>query len=155
MIPFAICAWIAVVALLVATIVRKGQVPMATRPPWHRAGGPYRSRQGVLLGVCKGIADHLEFPVFWMRALFVVLMLLTAVWPMVIVYFVLALLMKPEPALPLQSEADMEFYNALAASRPMALNRLRAGLDKLDRRIRRLEDVVTARDYDWERRLNE
>ena len=90
-----------------------------------------------------------------MRVLFIVLTVCTGVWPMVILYFVVALVMKPEPAMPLQSEADVEFYNALATSRPMALNRLRGGLDKLDRRIRRLEDVVTARGYDWERRLNE
>ena len=30
-----------------------------------------------------------------------------------------------------------------------------ASFENLDRRIRRMEDIVTAPDYDWDRRLNE
>ena len=30
--------------------------------------GLYRSRNGVLLGVCRGIADYFDFSVFWIRA---------------------------------------------------------------------------------------
>jgi phage shock protein C len=36
----------------------------------------------------------------------------------------------------------------------MATQRLKRMFDNLDRRIRRMEDTVTARDYDWDRRLN-
>jgi phage shock protein C len=129
--------------------------PMAASDDWRRRGGPYRARDGLLLGVCKGCARYLEFSVFWLRLIAVVLMFFTGIWPMIIVYFAAALIMKPEPVLPFQTEEDAEFYNTLAASQPMALNRLKTSLEKLDRRIRRLEDVVTARDYDWERRLNE
>jgi phage shock protein C len=129
--------------------------PAAPSTDWRRVGGPYRARDGLLLGVCKGCAQYLEFSAFWLRLIAVVLMFFTGIWPMIIVYFVAALIMKPEPVLPLDSEEDAEFYNTLAASRPMALNRLKTSLERLDRRIRRLEDIVTARDYDWDRRLNE
>jgi phage shock protein C len=128
---------------------------MTTQNDWRRSGGPYRARDGLILGVCKGIARHLDFPVFWVRIIVVALTVLTWVWPVVILYVVAALIMKPEPVLPLQSEEDAEFYNCLATSRQMALHRLQTGLERLDRRIRRIEDVVTARGYDWERRLNE
>jgi len=37
----------------------------------------------------------------------------------------------------------------------MALHRLKRTFDNLDRRIQRIESIVTARDYDWERRLRE
>lgn len=37
----------------------------------------------------------------------------------------------------------------------MALNRLKRSFDNLDRRIRRMEHIVTTREYDWERKLNE
>jgi phage shock protein C len=37
----------------------------------------------------------------------------------------------------------------------MALQRLRHVFDKLDRRVQRVEDTVTAREYDWERRLRQ
>jgi phage shock protein C len=36
----------------------------------------------------------------------------------------------------------------------MAIRRLKRTFDNLDRRIRRIEDIVTARDYEWEQRLN-
>jgi phage shock protein C len=118
-------------------------------------GGPYRARDGLVLGVCEGIARHLNVSVFWLRVVAIVLMLATGFWPVVLVYFGAALLMKTEPVLPVRSEDEAEFYHTLATSRRMALHRLRAGLDRVERRIRRLEDAVTARDYDWERRLDE
>jgi phage shock protein C len=37
----------------------------------------------------------------------------------------------------------------------MALHRLKKTYDNLDRRIRRMEDIVTAKDYDWDYRLRE
>jgi phage shock protein C len=37
----------------------------------------------------------------------------------------------------------------------MALHRLKRTYDNLDRRIQRMESIVTSREYDWDRRLNE
>ena len=116
--------------------------------------GLYRSRSGKILGVCKGLAEYFDFPVFWMRIIALALLVFSGIWPMVILYFVAALLMKPEPVLPLETEGEQEFYNSYATSRSMALHRLKRTYDNLDRRIRRMEDIVTAREYDWERRLN-
>jgi phage shock protein C len=30
-------------------------------------GGLYRSRNGAILGVCRGIAEHFDLSVFWVR----------------------------------------------------------------------------------------
>jgi phage shock protein C len=117
--------------------------------------GPYRSRTGMILGVCKGIAEYLDFSVFWMRAIALTLLLFSGIWPIVGLYLLMALLMKPEPVLPLKTEAEREFYNSYASSQTMALHRLKRTFDNLDRRIRRMENIVTAREYDWERRLND
>jgi len=117
--------------------------------------GLYRARDGKIFGVCKGIANYLDVSVGWTRVLVVVTALFTSVWPAILVYVLAALLIKPEPILPLQSDDDREFYNSYVSSRPMALHRLKQTFDRLDRRIRRMEDIVTARDYDWERRLNQ
>ncbi len=117
--------------------------------------GVYRSRSGMILGVCKGIAEYLDVSVFWTRAVVVGLLIFTAVWPIVLLYILAALLMKPEPVLPLETESDREFYNSYTSSRAMALHRLKRTFDGLDRRLRRMESIVTAREYDWERRLNE
>ncbi len=116
--------------------------------------GLYRSRHGIVLGVCKGIAEFLDFSEFWTRVIVLSLLIFTGIWPVVGLYFLAALLMKPEPVLPLKSEEDQEFYNSYVNSRGMALRRLKRASDALDRRIQRMEDIVTAREFDWERRLN-
>ncbi|MBI5093148.1 MAG: PspC domain-containing protein [Candidatus Hydrogenedentes bacterium] len=114
----------------------------------------YRSRNGVIFGVCRGVAEYMGFDVFWTRV--AALAVLFFVWPVLgWVYVLAALLMKPEPVIPLTSEEDSEFYDSYTRSRTMALHRLKRTFDALDRRIQRMESIVTARDYDWDRRLSE
>jgi phage shock protein C len=114
----------------------------------------YRSRRGMIFGVCQGMGDYLDFSVFWLRAFMILTTLFSGVFPMVLVYVVSALVIKPEPVVPFQSQDDHEFYNSYVSDRTMALYRLKKTFDGLERRIRRMEDIVTARDYDWESRLN-
>ncbi|MCC6143973.1 MAG: envelope stress response membrane protein PspC [Candidatus Hydrogenedentes bacterium] len=116
--------------------------------------GPYRSRRGVIFGVCRGLADYFDFSVFWMRIFFVGGFVFTGFWPVGILYIAMGLLMKPAPVVPFASEEDAEFYHSYTSSRTMALNRLKRTFDNLDRRVQRMEDVVTTRAYDWEKRLN-
>ncbi len=59
--------------------------------------GLYRSRNGVIMGVCRGLADYFDFSVFWIRAIAVILFIFTGFWPVVAIYFLAALLMKSEP----------------------------------------------------------
>ena len=119
----------------------------------ERKGGPYRARDGMILGVCAGLADYFDMSVFWIRVIAVVVMLVTGLWPIVGIYFVAALLMKPAPVMPLRTEADEEFYNSFTSSRRMALHRLERTYERLDRRIRRMEGIVTQREYQWRQRL--
>jgi phage shock protein C len=101
------------------------------------------------------VAEYLDFSVFWTRAITVALFFFTGMWPIVGIYVLAALLMKPEPLLPLETDEELEFYSSYVNSRAMALQRLRGVFDKLDRRVQRVEDAVTAREYDWERRLRQ
>lgn len=119
------------------------------------AKGLYRSRNGVIFGVCLGIANYLDVSVFWTRVIAVLILFFTGIWPILGLYILAALLMKPAPVVPFQSPEDAEFYSSYTASRTMALQRLKRTYDNLDRRIQRIESIVTARDYDWERRLRE
>ena len=119
---------------------------------YHRS--LYRSRDGMIFGVCRGLADYYGFSVFWTRALAVFAFFLSGIWPAIGLYIIAALVMKIEPVLPLENEEDREFYHSYASSRSMALHRLKRTYDNLDRRLQRLEGTVTAREYDWEERLN-
>jgi len=114
--------------------------------------GLYRSRRGVLLGVCRGLAEYFDFSVTWVRILTVVAFIFTGFWPVGVLYIVMALVMKPAPAVAPQTEDEEEFYHSYADSRKMALGRLKRTYDTLERRLRRLEDVVTSRDFDWDQR---
>ena len=115
--------------------------------------GIYRSRQGAIFGVCRGLAEHFDFSVFWVRFMTAVLLVVAGLWPATVLYILAALLMKPEPIRPLSSLEEQEFYEGYLSSRHEAARRLKHRYDGLEKRIRRVEDVVTSREYDWERRL--
>ena len=120
---------------------------------YHRHGH-YRSRDGAILGVCRGLADYAEISPFWVRFGFVVLALSTAIFPVALVYIILAIVLRPEPVLSPESDDDWAFYDVYASSRATALSQLKRKLERLDRRARRIEDIVTARGFDWDQRLN-
>ncbi len=124
-------------------------------PHDHNVKRLYRSRSGMIFGVCRGMAEYLDFSVGGLRLIAIFLSLFTGIWPLVGAYIIAALIMKPEPVIPFREDTDQEFYESYVNSRSMALHRLKRTFDNLERRIRRLESMVTARDYDWERRLNE
>ena len=117
-------------------------------------GGLYRSRDGVILGVCRGIAEYFDFSVFWTRAIAIVLLFFTGFWPITILYLISALLMKPRPVIPIETEDHQEFYDSYIHSRGHAADRLKRRYEHLERRLRRLEDLVTTREFDWDSRLN-
>lgn len=119
----------------------------------NRYRGMYRSRNGAVFGVCRGLSNHFDFSLFWVRVIAFTLLVLTGVWPGVVLYILAALLMKPEPVLPVSSDAEREFYNQYSDSHHEAAERLRRRYDHLEKRIRRMEDVVTSREFDWDSRL--
>ena len=117
-------------------------------------GGLYRSRQGIILGVCRGIAEYFNFSIFWTRAIVLALLFLSGFWPILGLYFLAALLMKPEPVVTIHTEEEREFYDSYVHSRKGAADRIKRRYANLERRIQRLENTVTAPEFDWERRLH-
>lgn len=117
-------------------------------------GGFYRSRNGIILGVCRGLAERFDFSVFWVRLIVLVLLIFTGFWPTGVLYFVAAFLMKPEPVIPIEADDEQEFYDSYLRSREMAADRIKRRYENLERRIQRLEHNVTAPEFDWEKRLN-
>lgn len=116
--------------------------------------GIYRSRSGAILGVCKGLAEHFDFSIFWTRVIALILLFVAGFLPAIGLYLLAALLMKPEPAVPIHDAAEKEFYDSYANSRQGAVQRLKRRYENLQRRIQRMEHIVTSSEYDWENRLN-
>ena len=69
-----------------------------------RQRGIYRSRDGVIFGVCQGLANHFDFPVFWVRMMLVFMFIFTGFWPVIGVYLIAAFMMKPEPVRPIATD---------------------------------------------------
>ena len=115
--------------------------------------GLYRSRSGIIMGVCRGVGDFLNFSVFWIRAILVILFLFSGFFPVVVLYFIAALLMKPEPVIRYHQHDKEEFCDAYArTSRPSSAH-IKKHQQILERRLRNLENTVTSKEYDWEQRL--
>lgn len=108
----------------------------------------YRSRQGILMGVCRGIAEHFHFSVFWTRMIVFLLFLITGFWPVGVVYIVAGLLLKMGPVIPLENDKDQEFYQSYTNSRESAIQRVKRKFDNIDRRIQRMEHTVTSREFE-------
>ncbi|MGJ3243632.1 MAG: envelope stress response membrane protein PspC [Opitutales bacterium] len=115
----------------------------------------YRARDGMIFGVCKGLARHFDLEVFWIRLGLVLIFLFTGFFPVVVGYVIAAIFMKKEPVLPPENPEEAEFYGSLANNRELALDRIRRVFDSLERRTRRLESIVVDRERDWDRRFRQ
>lgn len=114
----------------------------------------YRARDGKIMGVMKGLSRHFGISVTALRVGAVIVAVSTGFWPALFLYLIAGFVMKPEPVVPFDTPQDREFYESYTSQRTMALDRLKRKFENIDRRIRRMEDIVTSKDYDWERRFN-
>ena len=110
-----------------------------------RRFGLRRSRDGWLLGVCRGLAGRLRLPVWVVRA-FALVLLVALGWPVLVVYLACGLLLPQEPA---AGGGDGTGEGPLTRSARRLVRR--AG--DLDTRIARMESHVSSREFDFDRRL--
>lgn len=103
----------------------------------------YRSRRDrVICGVCGGIAEYYDFSPWGMRLLFVALTLFTLPL-MVILYIVLAITIKPAPE-PAILSGEYAADGEPISSRAEALRRIHQRYELLEKRIERMESIVTS-----------
>jgi phage shock protein C len=115
----------------------------------------YRSRNGMIFGVCRGFADTYDLSLLWIRIGFLIAFAITLFFPTGLIYVILALVLKPEPAEILSSRPkDVIFDGPQDGSRKIGLRQFKAKFDSLENRIRRMESHVTDRAYDWDKRFN-
>jgi phage shock protein C len=114
----------------------------------------YRSRNGVILGVCRGLAEYFDFSVFWTRFIAFMGLFFSGLGPILGIYLLAGLLIKLEPVIPIDTDGEREFYDSYTTSRSRAAQRVKERYDRLERRLRRLEDHVTAKSFEWNDRFN-
>jgi len=123
------------------------------------AGAPrsrlYRDREnGMIFGVCAGLADYFGFDVKLTRILVAIGGLIF--FPTVIViYIILGLLLDTAPQLPRDRSREGDELRRRVRAEPHAtLQSARHRFRELDRRLQRLERHVTSRKYNLERELD-
>jgi phage shock protein C len=100
------------------------------------------------------LADYFDFSVFWIRAIAVILFIFTGFWPVVGIYLLAALLMKSGSV---KDDATGTQYRSGRRYRSMGndtTDRLKRKWKHLEKRIRRMEDKITSREFDWHSRFH-
>lgn len=115
----------------------------------------YRSRHGKIFGVCQGVANYFGISAFWIRIIFVTLFIFSGFFPFGFLYIAAAIIMKKEPRLyRYDSESEFEYNeNQDWFSFREKLYAVKNKFDNLNQRVNRMEDIVTDRENDWERRF--
>jgi phage shock protein C len=57
----------------------------------------YRSRDGIIFGICQGIADWRDLPVFYIRLTFFILLIVTGFFPALLIYLIAGIILPLEP----------------------------------------------------------
>lgn len=162
---------------------------------FHLSRAPRRSPNARILGVCAGLAEYFDLSTKWVRIGAVILFIFTGFWPLVGLYLLAALLMRPAHSIPplpdeeaayeyqreyrkektrmarekareraraeaeIRIEREAEDGNrdsrSFAEERRAATDRLKRTFDRLNKRLQNLEDSVTAKEFDWERRYDQ
>lgn len=117
--------------------------------------GPFRAKDGVIFGVARGVADHFGWSVGLVRLILILSAIFLFMWPTIIIYLIAAVIMSPAPdgRLDTQEERDIWLQTQLDPAAAMEQLARRAGA--VEKRLRRLEDYVTSRDYAWSRKMTD
>ena len=73
---------------------------------FYRTKKWYRSRHGIIFGVCQGLADWKQLPVGMLRLILILIFFFTAGIVVTITYIAFAIFLAPEPQ---DSEEDPEW----------------------------------------------
>jgi phage shock protein C len=105
--------------------------------------------RGVIAGVCAGIAEYFDWNVRLLRAVLVVGLFFSGVFPIIVVYLVLWYVMAPlTPA----ENAGLDRTGDLPG-RPTSMGDVKTRFEKLDERLRHIEECVTEREFELRREL--
>ena len=117
--------------------------------------GPFRSNDGVIFGVARGQAEYFGWSVGLVRLILILATVFMFFWPTVILYLIAALVMSPAPAERLDSQEERDIWLKAQLDPKGAMEQLAKRAASVEKRLRRLEDFVTSKDFLWSRRMGE
>lgn len=106
-------------------------------------------------GVCAGIANYMAVPVFWVRLL-TVLPLLTPMFPIVTLVYIIAIFrIPPQPDELYATTEEEEFLHALNRAPSNTFGQLRHTMRDLEHRLRRMEAYVTSTEFEFDQGMRD
>ena len=106
-------------------------------------------QQGIITGVCAGIADYFDLPKALIRFLVIVAFLFTS-GIVTIIYIVLAFLLEKRPPQLFHSLEEETFWRGVANAPRMTLSELKYKFMTLNERMKKMEDHVTSPEFELE-----
>lgn len=101
--------------------------------------------RGIVAGVCAGVCEYFDWNVKLLRALLVVIFIFSGAFPILVIYAVLWYVMDPISA------ADVG--HTPGAQRPASMGEVRDRFNRLDERLRNIEECVSDKEFDLRREL--
>lgn len=107
----------------------------------------YKNKEnGIIGGVCAGIADYFGLSTFLIR--FIAVLCLMATFPLTfIVYIILYMSLDVRPDVVYESEEEEKFWRKVSFSPSEKISEMRYRLQKLSDRIKKLENFVTEQEF--------
>ncbi len=114
----------------------------------------YRSKKDVVVaGVCAGIGEHFDVSANGVRLTFVLVTILGGFPWVPIAYCIACATMKPAPQEEFTDYKQEEFWNVYTSSRSEALVKVKRSFDAMDKRLQRMESIVTSPGFGLEDEL--
>ena len=110
--------------------------------------------RGILAGVCAGIADYIGVEPIVIR-LVAVLGLVFFFPPTIVVYVILALVLRPKPPALYASADEEAFWRGVGTAPADTLHSLKRKFADLEARLGQMESQVTSGDFDLQRRFRD
>ena len=123
----------------------------------------YRSRNGMMFGVCQGIAEWRDLPVGYIRLGVIIAFTMTGFFPVGLLYLAAGFFLPVEPR---QGKSDYYKRDARGRrdyrresrkdkSRGFSFDDIKEEFDDLSSRVNRMEDEVIDKEKDWENRFKD
>ncbi|MDR3135440.1 MAG: PspC domain-containing protein [Deltaproteobacteria bacterium] len=109
--------------------------------------GPFRSKNGLIFGVIRGLADYYGISPYMLRLAALGVSIFLAFWPVLLLYIAAAIIMPAEPTVRPVTERDRERVILGRVDPATLVDSLVSRADNLERKIRRLEDHVTSKSF--------
>jgi phage shock protein C len=124
----------------------------------NSSGNPFRlyrnTERGILAGVCAGIADYLGIEPIVIR-MAMVGGLVFFLFPTIVAYIVLAVLLKPKPPALFRNGEEEQFWRGVSTAPSDTFQSLKHKFQELEDRLRQMESQVASGDFDLHRKFRD